>query len=207
VKSVGTKFGNVHVKTNNVDEVVLALKELLSENTIDPVKSSGNLSGFESLIYQANLTRKIFYVGNVEKGWVSILNDWFGWGEVEAFGEALSSYLSSPILTCSYFDDDLLEINLYKNGGQLTGQLWCSDYVQDDYGLESKEADVSILTELLGHTYIGKIIQALNNDDREQVIQEFESILRIPLWIHSEWFNVMNDDEIKNKYTKYDLNT
>lgn len=67
--------------------------------------------------------------------------------------------------------------------------------------------DVSIVSEILGHQHVEKITQAVTADDREHVIQELETILGIPLWIHSDWFQDIGDDEITSKYTKYDLNT
>jgi hypothetical protein len=180
---MGTKFGNIHVRTNQIDEVLAALKEMIS----------------------ASKAAEVMYIRTFESGWVSILNDSFGWGCSEACGETLSRYLSSPVLTCSYFDDDVLEINLFQGGEYLTGHLWCTESTQEDYELENKEANISILAELLGHAHTEQIIQTLNQEDLEAAIGQLESILQIPLWIHSEWFEDIEDEEILIKYVKYDF--
>ncbi|MDF2963591.1 MAG: hypothetical protein K0S39_5326, partial [Paenibacillus sp.] len=86
---MGTKFGNIHVKTNDLEEILKALEEIASARGINTAAVE-ELSGYESLIHQANLLKNIFYIGELESGWISILNDCFGWGEVESFGEVLS---------------------------------------------------------------------------------------------------------------------
>lgn len=200
---MGTKFGNLHVKTADIAEVISALKELASENSVN---STHGDEAFANLLHEANMQKNIFYVGSLQPEWVSVLNDWFGWGEVESVGEALSGYLASPVLTCSYFDDDVLEINLYRNGECLTGQLWSSHGVAEDYGLEHKEADISILSEYLGHNRTEQIKHALELEDQEEAVQAFEQILQLPLWIHSDWFDDMEEEEFVGKYIKHDLN-
>ncbi|CAM3164599.1 hypothetical protein PALU110988_05670 [Paenibacillus lupini] len=99
----------------------------------------------------------------------------------------------------------MLEINLFQSGEYMTGHLWCSESTQEEYELESKIADVPILAELLGHSHSEQIIQTLNQEDPEAAIEQFESILQIPLWIHSEWFEDIEDEEIISKYVKYDF--
>lgn len=201
-----TKFGNLHVQTNQVEAVLQALREIASSRLVENVREDKELTGLEALVQQANYSREVYYVRCVHNGWVSVLNDWFSWGNVEEFGEELSSYIAEPVLTCSNFDDDVLEINLYRNGEHLTGHTWCSHFLIEEYGIEDKEADPSILVELFGHQHIETISVALQEDNREQVVEQFESILEVPLWIHSDWFSDIEDDEIIKQYAKYDFN-
>lgn len=72
---------------------------------------------------------------------------------------------------------------------------------------EDKEADPSILVELLGHEHMETISKALQEDNREQVVEQFETILEVPLWIHSDWFSDIEDDEIIMQYVRYDMNS
>lgn len=155
---------------------------------------------------QANLTRNIYYLAQSKPGWVSILNDRFGWGEVEAFGEELSCHINSPVLTISYFDDDLFELNIFSNGSNKTGQLWCSDEAREVYELEEKQADISILSNLLGHEHMEDINEILEIDESEEALQKLQELIKVPLWIHSDWFSDIDDEEFKNKYIKYDFN-
>lgn len=202
---MGTKFGNIHIKTDNTDDVILAIQELVLDKSSVSAKAD-QLTGYELIVQQANISRNVYYVGVIRNGWISVLNDWFGWGEVEAFGEALSGYISYPMLTCSCFDEDILEINVYNNGEQTTGHVWCSAYAAEDYGLEEKEADVAVLAELLGHEHIAQLMNALNTEDLEQAVREFENITGFPLWIHSDWFSSIQEDPIVKQYKKYDFN-
>ncbi|UVI28042.1 hypothetical protein [Paenibacillus spongiae] len=204
---MGTKFGNLHIRTSNIDDVITALTELAADRksiSRESSKTVQELDGFEALLQQAQMSRHLFYL-NVRNGWVSVLNDWFSWGEVEEFGEALSSYVSDPILTCSCFDEDILEINVYRNGESLTGHTWYSGSLEEDYGMEMKEADISVLTELLGHDHFASIQHALNTEGIEQAVAMFEAITGVQLWLSSDWFDDIGE-EIQSKYTTIDLN-
>jgi hypothetical protein len=78
--------------------------------------------------------------------------------------------------------------------------------VREDYGLEEKHADISILSEIIGHEHIEKLLKILDLEDHEKAVEEFESVMGIPLWIHSDWFSDINDEEIIKSYIKYDFN-
>lgn len=201
---MGTKFGNIHVKTDQLNDVISALDAIL-EQTIKPASQFEN-TGFDSLMEQAYLSRNIYYLGQLKPGWVTILNDWFGWGEVESFGEELSSHIGYPILTISYFDDDLFEMNVFSSGSNLTGQIWCSEETREVYELEEKQADISIMSELLGHEHISKINEILEIDDCEKAVEELQKIIDMPLWVHSDWFNDIDDEDFKSQYIKHDFN-
>lgn len=200
---MGTNFGNVHVRTKDSGEVLAALREL----TADRVQTKFDAdTAYYSILNQANVLKNIYYIGQLMPGWVSILNDSFGWGEVESFGEQLSSYLNAPVMTISYFDDDVFEMNVYANGEQLTGQIWCSDGTQAVYELDDKLADVSIIVELLGSNHFAKIIEMIEFTDCEQAVEALQEIMQIPLWIQSDWFHETGDETFNTQYTKYDFN-
>ncbi|MDP5275124.1 hypothetical protein [Chengkuizengella axinellae] len=78
-----------------------------------------------------------------------------GGGEVEIVGKALSNFVSHPIITISYFDDDVFDMNIYFNGEYLTGQLWCNH--KDMYELDDKHADIHLLSGILGNQHYEKI--------------------------------------------------
>ncbi|MFC5406503.1 hypothetical protein [Cohnella soli] len=201
---MGTKFGNIHIITNNKNEVTSALKDISSGRTQTNYNPE-MYSGFESIL-ELNKIKNIYYLGELRPGWISVLNDSFNWGEVEAFGEELSSYISSPILTISYFDDDLFELNLFLNGELQTGHIWCSEETREVYGLEEKCADISVLSQHIGYQFINKLNEILNIEDCEQAVEELQNLLEIPLWIKSDWFEDIDDKELINKYEKHDLN-
>ncbi|PYI54266.1 hypothetical protein [Paenibacillus flagellatus] len=202
---MGTKFGNVHVMTNELEAVLSALKDMTSaENGSAEQAALERMPGFGHLLLEVAKRKNIFYIAEWKPGWITILNDCFGWGETEAFGETLSGYIGSPVFTFSYFDDDVFEMNVFANGETLTGHGWQSLYA--DYEMEEKSADVGVLSELLGHEHVGRLLNVLETDNPEQAAEQFESILQIPIWIHSDWFDDLAGDETIRKYTKYDFN-
>ncbi|MCR2804954.1 hypothetical protein [Paenibacillus soyae] len=199
---MGTKFGNVHVKTNEREAVLTAIRSMMDERTV----SLPHVEGFESLMIQANLSKKVFYIAEYKPGWISILNDWFGWGESEAFGEELSSHVKWPVFTVSYFDDDLFELNIYENGSHVTGQLWCSGETRAVYELDDKEADISVLSSILGHEHIQELDEIIETENCEEAIDKLQELIQVPLWIHSDWFQDMDEQELIDQYTRYDFN-
>ncbi|MWC29762.1 hypothetical protein [Paenibacillus sp. MMS18-CY102] len=142
----------------------------------------------------------------MQPNWTTILNDGFGWGTAEAFGEKLSHHISSPILTISYFDDDVFEMNIYLNGSQQTGQIWCSDLTREDYGLREDGADISILVNILGHQHAAELNEFLAIEGCEEAIGKLEQMIGIPLWIHSDWFGDMEDEDVKLQFKQYNFN-
>lgn len=203
---MGTKFGNVHVRSGSLKEVTAALEEIASARVV-PASRAAPVTGFEALIQQADRSKQIYYIADWGNGWISILNDFFGWGETESFGEELSGHLSSPVMTVSYFDDDVLEMNIYRNGELATGHRWCSAYAQADYELEDLYADISVLFEVMGHRHIEELMRMLELEDREQAVERLESIMELPVWIHSDWFSDISDDERVYSYKLYDFNS
>ncbi|WP_019636554.1 hypothetical protein [Paenibacillus fonticola] len=101
---MGTKFANVHVKSPNKDEVISYLKTI-AEKAAQKKPNLGKIkldSGikldddFSALLEQADLTKHTYYIGEFN-GWISILNDWFEWGTIDTFSEAMSCHIASPI--------------------------------------------------------------------------------------------------------------
>lgn len=205
---MGTKFGNIHVKTKELSGVLSALKEISSSN-IQKRTNPDLALGFESIFEQIDLLQNIYYVGEFHNEWISILNDTFCWGEVEAFGKRLSTYINTPILTIGYFDDDVFEMNIFENGEQKTRQIWCSEGTREDYGLEESHNNISLLAELLGESNRTELNEIMELEDCEEAIEGLQKMMNVPLWIHSDWFSDIDEDETEmtDKYIKYDFNS
>ncbi|SDT24894.1 hypothetical protein SAMN05444162_3550 [Paenibacillaceae bacterium GAS479] len=201
---MGTKFGNMHVITSDKQAVLTALKEVNAERSGSTGGSTKGLTGFEAILAEAERLRNVYYIVELKPGWISILNDSFEWGTVELIGERLSEFINEPVLTVSYFDDDVAEINLYRNGSLLTGHMWSNG----TYELDKKEADTSVLSRHLGHHYLSKLNEILHMDDCEEAITALEELLQVPLWIHSEWLQDMEKEEEEwvQHYERHDFN-
>lgn len=201
---MGTKFGNVHVITDDLNSVLSALASISQERAVSsPIVLN---HGYEFIMERANQMRNIYYLAEWKPGWVCILNDCFGWGESEEFGEKLSSHINYPVITVSYFDDDLFELNIFLNGSNVTGHLWCSSETKEVYDLEDKVGDIGIISSILGHEYFNNINDVLQLKDCEQAVERLEELIQVPLWVHSDWFNDIEDEEFVSKYTMYDFN-
>ncbi|MNJ45260.1 hypothetical protein D3C77_403470 [compost metagenome] len=210
---MGTKFANVHVKSTNKDEVISYLKTIAEKAAqkkpnLGKIKLASGIElddDFSALLEQADLTKHTYYIGEFN-GWISILNDWFEWGTIDTFSEAMSCHIASPILTVGYFDDDILEINIFRSGKRITGHIWCSESTQEVYGLDMKHADINAFVELLGHEHALEIRRILELIDCEQAVIALEKVMNVPLWIHSDWFADMEEQEVKKKYLKHKMN-
>lgn len=174
---MGTKFGNVHVMTTRADDVIVALQEMSLEET--------------------------YFIGTFESGWTSILKVGLDWGTTEEFGELLSEHVNYPILTVCFFDDDVLEVSLFRNGEYLTGHRWLSQYC--DYELEEKKADISLFSEIFGHENYSQIQKILSQEDLETAVESIEEVIKIPLWVDAESFIDADPKEYQQFYTKYNF--
>ncbi|MCU6792354.1 hypothetical protein OB236_09460 [Paenibacillus sp. WQ 127069] len=209
---MGIKLSNIHIPTRDIKEIIDSLQLILSMRNI----TSPNLQDlfgleinpeFEAILKESSKSKYIFYLGQMRDDWISILNEGFGWGETEAFGEEISKHINSPVLTISYFDDDVLDLNIYMNGELITGHLSCTEGTKEGYGLEDKFGDISTLSQLVGHQYINDLLNFLEIKNSREALNEFERIINFPLWIKADWISTdFIDKDLQNKYVKYDFN-
>jgi hypothetical protein len=207
---VGTKFGNIHVRTNNFNELISALSKY-SETQVRTKANYSSVLGVDlapelmELLQNGNQSKSIYYIGEFRKGWFSILNDWFGWGDVESIGRELSIDINGEVVTASYFDDDLFEFNIYKSGQLSAGHIWCEEPTKENYQLEVNKGNIDILIGFFGEENRDKLQSLLSITDCEVAAEEIERLLKIPIWIKSDWLHDMKDKDFANKYKKYDL--
>ncbi|MBO9606356.1 MAG: hypothetical protein J7639_10410 [Paenibacillaceae bacterium] len=208
---MGTKLGNIHVNTSDVNEVLAALRSYNEESS----KAKPNLKfffgenynpEFEGFMNDVDESKSIFFIGEFREGWLSVLNDWFGWGEVESTGKKLSKFIDKNILTIAYYDDDLFELNIFRNGQLLTGHIWCNDSVAEDYQLEINKGNTDYLINFFGNENQENVLTLLRTTDCGKAIEEIETLMNIPLWIKSDWLDDMKINEVASKYIKYNLN-
>ncbi len=189
---MGTKFSTLHVRKSDISTVADALKKLCHA---DGNVSSGQFRTFDN----------VFYISQPSNDWITILNDWFRCGgEVEELGEYLSKEINAPIFTLSYFDDDICNINIYKNGLEVTGHTWGDEWSKDYYG--ETVGDPNVIKETLFlEIGIEEINNILNMEDLEEVVAEWEKVLKNPIWIQSAWLERL-DKEVQEKFVLYDFN-
>lgn len=174
---MGTKFANVHIKTNEMNYIIDFFKNYKSVN-------------------DSYMNR--YYIGSFNESWVTVLGEDFNWESICAEAENISKYTEHPVLSIGYFDDDVLEITLYKNGIELTR---CSVGPGiEEYGIKKRFLDTDLFIKTLNlEVHISNLNPILSEEDIEEVINKLEEVLQIPLWIKFDWIEE-EEDEIKSKF-------
>lgn len=167
---MGTKFANLHVQTEKVEEVIAALKN----------------SGIS----------RSFFVGSFN-GWVSVFDERFNWEEIGSSVQTISRLLTYPMLSVGYFDDEVLELGLFQNGQLITKHL--AGVGVEEYELVPAEMDLAIFQKVVqGTVDEAQLSAALEYDDLEELVGEMEKALNIPLWMKYEW--IEEDGDIRSRF-------
>ncbi|WP_017812304.1 hypothetical protein [Paenibacillus shenyangensis] len=200
---MGAKLGNVHVQISNLQVLLDALEDMIADQ---PAVSGSVTSSnpYQEIIDEAERTRHTYYIAEKKPGWFSILNDWFGWGETEQFGEELSSYLNAPVFTLSYFDEDVLEIGMFTNGEKLTGYTWCSQ-TRQEYGIEEQDVDISILAQIFGYEYGAGLQQIIEQPEQQKALEQLEQLLQLPFAISSDFY-IDQKETLTAQFTEFKWN-
>ncbi|MBD2862457.1 hypothetical protein [Paenibacillus oceani] len=106
-------------------------------------------------------------------GWVSILGDDYGWGNVVEEAENVSSLTDSPVLSVGYFDDDVLELTVAVNGETIATHV--AGPGLDVYELDAGTADAETLIRSLQLTAdVAKLREILADPSIE------DTVMRLP---------------------------
>lgn len=207
---MGTKFANLHIKNMDQEVVVHALQRLSNKaGSMLTNTSKSGLSIIDQYVYGTTKDKPsretdpsvTFYV-NHEGQWSSVLNDFFEWGTVEKIGELLSTFVSEPVMTIGFFDEDIFEFTIFHEGEIKTKKYFCEDWMKEEYDLGSELIDLKYLEEVLevNHSDLSELI-AIRNP--EQAIDQLSRMIQINLWVHSEWISEVK--EIEESYSKVEL--
>lgn len=157
---MGTKFGNLQVRSEDTEAVIAAFRELPAAN--DPIPGR-------------------YYVGSIAPGWVSILGDDYGWGNVVEEAENVSSLTGSPVLSVGYFDDDVLELTVAVNGETIATHV--AGPGLDVYELDAETADAETLIRSLQLTVgAAKLREILADPSIEDTVMRLQEAINVPLW-------------------------
>lgn len=167
---MGTKFANLHIQTENLDEVIDIIKKLKMSSS--------------------------YYVGAFGR-WISVYGDSYDWGTIGTEAQVISQLLKYPVLSVGYFDDDIVEMGLYQHNHLITKHV--TGFGVDVYGLEFVEMDKQSFEQILNLGLDTKeLASILKNEDPSELVEGMETILDLPLWMKYEW--IEDDDEIKEQF-------
>ena len=207
---MGTKFANLHIKTEDQALVIEGLQQLNNQ-------MGNQLSGYtndkrnildqylhriekEEPIKKPEL--EVTYYTSRERQWTSILNDYFEWGTIEPVGELLSKFMSEPIMTIGFFDEDIFEFTVFQNERIKFKKYFCGEWASEEYGLNEEVIDIKYLEEVLeiDREHIDKLLQIENP---EQAVDELSKLIHIHLWVKSDW--IAEEEDLAEKYSKLNL--
>ncbi|MCG7380886.1 hypothetical protein MH215_28280 [Paenibacillus sp. ACRSA] len=207
---MGTKFANLHIKTEDQTIIIEGLNQL---NNQLGNKLTGYTNDKRNIIdqYLQRIEKEepnrekhleVTYYIDHERQWTTILNDYFEWGTIEQVGELLSKCISEPIMTIGFFDEDIFEFTLFQNGKIKFKKYFCGEWASEEYDLNEEVMDVKYLKEVLeiDQESIDKLLQVENP---EEAVDELAQLIHIHLWVSSNW--IPEDEELKKKYSKLDL--
>lgn len=207
---MGTKFANLHVKTIN-QEVILDALQRLSDKAGSILSTPDNiaLSTIDQYVYRGSKENQnkikatsVTYYIHQEMNWTSVLNDQLSWGTVERIGELLSNFVTEPVMTIGFFDEDIFEFTLFQDGEVKSKKYFCEEWAIEEYGLESEVVDLDYIEKVLELNY-QEISNLLEIRNPEQAIDELSRMIQINLWVHSDWISDVK--EIEKIYSKLEL--
>ncbi|GAB6927891.1 hypothetical protein JCM10914A_18740 [Paenibacillus sp. JCM 10914] len=188
---MGRSFANLHIKSNNLEQTLEALRELSAEHP----KVLGKK--------EAQETQDVMYVSKSNENWVSVLHDYFVWGTVKEIGRTLSRFIEEPVMTVGYMNEEIFELSFFENGDIQAERIFCEPWTRDEYE-ELKE-------ERMNDDYLRKVLNIRNEDfddfismtSPEQAVDKLSELVRTSLWSDSEW--IPYEATLQEQFEKYEL--
>ncbi|WP_339320108.1 hypothetical protein [Paenibacillus sp. FSL R10-2734] len=190
---MGRSFANLHIKSNNLEKTVKALREL----------SEGHAKVLGEPNNEAQEIKVVMYVSKSNENWISVLHDYFVWGTVKEIGKTLSRLIEEPVMTAGYMNEEIFEMSLFENGDMEAERIFCEQWTRDEYE-QLKE-------ERLNDDYLQKVLDIRNEDfddfisitRPEQAVDKLSEIVRMSLWSDSEW--IPHEETLRERFEKYEF--
>ncbi|HBS44588.1 MAG TPA: hypothetical protein DEA91_09275, partial [Paenibacillus sp.] len=120
---MGRSFANLHIKSNNLEKTLEALRELSERH--------GEVLGKSNK--EAQEIKVVMYVSKSNENWISVLHDYFVWGTVKEIGKTLSSLIEEPVMTAGYMNEEIFELSFFENGDLQAERIFCEQWTRDEY--------------------------------------------------------------------------
>ncbi|WP_440960176.1 hypothetical protein ACN6KS_17720 [Paenibacillus nitricinens] len=190
---MGRSFANLHIKSNNLEKTVEALREL----------SEGHATVLGKPINEAQEFNVVMYVSKSNEYWISVLHDYFVWGTVKEIGKTLSWLIEEPVMTAGYINEEIFELSLFENGDIEAERIFCEQWTRDEYE-QLKE-------ERLNDDYLQKALDIRNEDfdgfigitSPVQAVDELSELVGMSLWCDWEW--VPYEETLRTRFAKYEF--
>lgn len=204
---MGAKFANLHIQTQDRQLVLDALQRLsdqAGEVLAKPILSDTNI--IDEYIYRKESGNRIrqtephvTYYLNQSVEWTTVLNYFFEWGTVEKVGELLSAFVSEPVMTVGFLDEDIFEWTIFQDGEVRCRTYFCGPWAAEEYELQPQMIDFAYLQEVIGIKRAG-IDRLLGSESPEQAVGVLSDLIHVHLWTDAN--AVDHDPELSAAYTR-----
>lgn len=133
--------------------------------------------------------------------WTTVLNYYFEWGTVEQVGELLSTFVSQPVMTVGFFDEEIFEWTIFQDGEARSRKLFCGMWAADEYELKPEVVDFTYLQEVIGIKR-ADLDRLFDSETPEQAVDALSEQLNVHLWIDFKFMD--NDSESAKRYSRVD---
>ncbi|WP_405173199.1 hypothetical protein [Paenibacillus sp. FSL H8-0260] len=190
---MGRSFANLHIKSNNLEKTVEALREL----------SEGHAKVLGKKNHEAPESKVVMYVSKSNENWISVLHDYFVWGTVKKAGKTLSQLTGEPVMTAGYMNEEIFELSLFENGDIQAEKIFCEQWTRDEYE--------QLREERLNDDYLRKALDIRNEDfdgfigitSPGLAVDMLSEIVSMSLWSDWEW--IPYEEALKNRFVKYEF--
>jgi hypothetical protein len=190
---VGRSFANLHIKSNNLEKTVEALRELSEEHASVLGKSKD----------EAPESKVVMYVSKSNENWISVLHDYFVWGTVKEIGRTLSRLTREPVMTAGYINEEIFELSLFENGDIQAERIFCEQWTRDEYE--------QLQEERIDDDYLQRALDIRHEDfdgfigitSPEQAVDKLSELVGMSLWCDWEW--VPYEETLGERFKKYEF--
>ncbi|MNO50754.1 hypothetical protein D3C76_411390 [compost metagenome] len=190
---MGRSFANLHIKSNNLEKTVEALREL----------SEGHAEVLGMTNDEDQETKVIMYVSKSNENWISVLHDYFVWGTVKEIGKTLSLLIEEPVMTAGYINEEIFELSLFEGGDIQAERIFCEQWTRDEYEqLKEERLNEGSLREVLDISN-EELDDLLRITSPEQAVDKLSEIVRMSLWSDAEW--IPYEETLRERFGKYEF--
>ncbi|WP_042474760.1 hypothetical protein [Bacillus ndiopicus] len=190
---MGRSFANLHIKSNNLEKIVEALRELSNEQAQVLGVPNDETHGIKVIVY----------VSKSNENWISVLHDYFVWGTVKKIGKTLSRLIREPVMTAGYMNEEIFELSFFENGDIQAERIFCEQWTRDEYE--------HLKEERLNDDYLRKALDIHNEDfdniisitSPEQAVDKLSELTKMSLWSDSEW--IPYEETLSKRFKKYEF--
>ncbi|RXZ83782.1 hypothetical protein EBB07_05215 [Paenibacillaceae bacterium] len=213
---MGRNFANLHIKSDNLEKTVEALRELSKgaanvlgkssfqeQSVSDSIDPHVNELDYKKPANEDQEIKVVMYVSKSNENWISVLHDYFVWGTVKEAGKALSRLIEVPVMTAGYMNEEIFELSFFENGDIQAERIFCEQWTRDEYEL--------LKEELINDDYLREVLDIRNEDFDDfisitspaQAVDKLSEHVKMSLWSDAEW--IPYEETLRERFEQYEF--